>query len=201
MIEIKQLTKKYGDNTVLSIEELKIKQGECVILTGHNGSGKSTLLKLIAGTLKATDGVVEADGTVLYLPQHSLPFNKTVKKNILYCIRADRKTKMQICRRVLEELNLTQLQDKNARVLSGGECQRLALARVVAKKCDILLLDEPTSAADTQSRALINRVIAEYYNKTGCTLIMTTHIDELPSVEKMRVIKLCDGKIVEDKNA
>lgn len=199
MIEIKKLKKLYGDRTVLDIPELIIKKGECVILTGHNGSGKTTLIKILAGTLGQSEGEVQKEGSVYYLPQQSLPFNMSVRKNILYCLEGSRKSKNEAAERLLEALKLKELESKNAKTLSGGECQRLSLARVLTKKADILLLDEPTSAADAESRRLINEVIAEYYRKTGCTLVMITHTEEFPPIENIRVIKLCDGKITEDK--
>ena len=199
MIEIKKLKKLYGDRTVLDFPELIIKKGECVILTGHNGSGKTTLMKILAGTLGQTEGEVKKEGSVYYLPQQSLPFNMSVRKNILYCLEGSRKSKNETAEKLLDVLKLKQLESKSAKTLSGGECQRLSLARVLTKKADILLLDEPTSAADAESRRLINEVIAEYYRKTGCTLVMITHTEEFPPIGNIRVIKLCDGKITQDK--
>ena len=188
MIEIKSLTKLYGNRKVLDIDMLSIKKGECVILKGHNGSGKSTLIKILAGTVTETTGNITAEGQLYYLPQQSLPFDKSVRKNLLFCIEGDKKSKNALCDR-----------NKNAKTLSGGECQRLALARVLCRKADIILLDEPSSAADSEGRRLINSLICEYHKKTGCTLIMTTHTGELPEMDNMRIIELCDGKILKDE--
>lgn len=204
MIKAENLKKLYGGRTVLDIDYLEIGKGECVVLVGHNGSGKSTLLKILAGVLKATQGTVEVRGDVYYLPQQSLPFNKSVKNNILYCLEGDRKSRSGICEEILTAFDLKHLEAKNAKGLSGGECQRLALARVLSRKTDILLLDEPTSAADSESRKRINSLIADYYKKTGCTLIMTSHTDDLPEGIKIKTVRLCDGKIMrneEEKNA
>lgn len=198
MIKIADLKKLYGDRTVLDIKSLEIKKGECVILTGHNGSGKSTLLKILAGTLCQDGGEVSCDGQIYYLPQQSLPFNKSVKSNILFCLEGNRKEKNELCQSLLEAFNLKHLANKNAKTLSGGECQRLALARVLCKKADIILLDEPSSAADSEGRALINKLIDDYCKKKGCTLIMTTHTGEYPKGDKLRIIELCDGKIKAD---
>ena len=198
MIKINNLKKIYGDRVVLDISDLEIKKGECVILTGHNGSGKSTLLKILADTENRTDGNVLTDGHIYYLPQQSLPFNKSVKSNILYCLEGKRKDKHKLCEIILSAFNLKHLENKNAKTLSGGECQRLALARVLCKKGDIILLDEPSSAADSKGRQLINKLISQYCEKTDCTLVMTTHTGEYPNLKNLRIIELCDGKIKSD---
>lgn len=199
MIEIKNLTKTYGNRTVLDIDSLSVKKGECIVLTGHNGSGKSTLIKILAGTLKQSSGEVKKSGQVYYLPQSCLPFNKSVKGNITYCLSGNRKEKFARCDKILQAFNLKHLENKNAKTLSGGECQRLCLARVLCKKADIILLDEPASAADKESRAIINSLVVKYQKQTGCTVIMTSHTEELPLFEKVRIIKLCDGRITEAK--
>lgn len=201
MIRINNLKKCYAERTVLDIHELEISDGECVILVGHNGSGKSTLLKILAGTENKTEGDVITDGQIYYLPQQSLSFNKSVKGNLLYCLEGGRKEKQELCNKLLNAFNLMHLENKNAKTLSGGECQRLALARVLCKKGDIILLDEPSSAADSQGRNLINNLISRYCKETGCTLLMTTHTGEYPSLENLRVVELCDGKIKTDTKA
>lgn len=197
MIEITKLTKSYGDRTVLDISALRIEKGECVVLTGHNGSGKSTLIRIIAGTLRQSSGRVEKEGELYYLPQSCLPFNKSVGRNIICCLDGDRKKKGVRCDEILDAFRLKHLEHKNAKTLSGGECQRLCLARVLARRADIILLDEPTSAADKQSRAVINSLIREYQQRTGCTVIMTSHTEEIPEFEKVKIISLCDGKITQ----
>lgn len=199
MIEINNLKKIYGDRCVLDIEKLSINKGECVILKGHNGSGKSTLLKILAGTESKTDGEIAMTGQAYYLPQQSLPFNRSVRSNILFCLDGERKSKNELCDRILDALNLKHLENKNAKTLSGGECQRLALARALCRKADIILLDEPSSAADTDGRRLINEIICKYRKETGCTVIMTTHTGELPETDNMRIVELCDGKIIKEE--
>ena len=155
MIQIKNLKKLYGERTVLDIPMLEIEKGECVVLTGHNGSGKSTLLKILAGTITETEGNVSTDGQIYYLPQHNLPFNKSVKNNILFCLNGERKYKKELCESILNAFNLKNLENKNAKTLSGGECQRLALARVLCKKGDIILLDEQLFFSDLSPKGLL----------------------------------------------
>lgn len=198
MIRINNLKKQYGDRIAVDIPELEIEQGEHIILTGHNGSGKSTLLKILAGTENRSEGDVLSQGQIYYLPQQSLPFNKSVKSNVLFCLDGKRNEMNELSEKILSSFNLKHLENKNAKTLSGGECQRLALARVLCKKGDIILLDEPTSAADSKGRQLINELICEYCEKTGCTLVMTTHTGEFPDLNNLRIIELCDGKIKSD---
>lgn len=197
MIKLRNLKKIYGDRTVLDIEKLIFKKGETVAIVGPNGSGKSTLLKIIADTIKADSGDIEKKGKLLYLPQQSIPFRKSVRKNILFSMKiSDNKEKR--CDEILEELCLTELSDKNAKGLSGGECQRLALARLLVNDCDFLLLDEPSSAADIEGTEIIEKTINNYKNKTGCGVIMTTHSPVQALKLANRIIMLCNGKIIED---
>lgn len=193
MIECSSLVKTYGEKTVLDISHLQVKKGETVVIVGPNGSGKSTLLKIISGVLMPTSGKKTVSGKIYYLPQQSIPFSKTVRKNLLICSN-DRSR----CEELLIKLNLYELADKNARGLSGGECQRMALARVLMNTADFLILDEPSSAADVESTQIIEDTIKEYKNETGCGILMTTHSPKQAKKLADRIIMLCDGKIAEE---
>lgn len=197
MITLKIIKKTYGERTVLDIESLTFIKGETAAIVGPNGSGKSTLLKIIADTIKVDEGEIERNGKILYLPQQSLPFRKSVRKNILYSMEST-DNKDSRCDKILSKLCLTHLADKNAKGLSGGEAQRLALGRVLANEGDFLLLDEPTSATDIEGTETIEKAITDYKNKTGCGVIMTTHspIQALKLAD--RIIMLNAGKIAED---
>ena len=197
MIKLHNIKKIYGDRTVLDIENLTFSKGETVAIVGPNGSGKSTLLKIIADTIKADAGEIKIDSKLLYLPQQSIPFRKSVRKNILYSMVCSDNKDIR-CDEVLSKLGLSHLADKNAKGLSGGEAQRLALGRILVNDCDFLLLDEPSSAADIEGTEIIENAIRSYKDKTGCGVIMTTHspIQALKLAD--RIIMLCDGKTVED---
>ncbi len=197
MIELKNIKKIYGERTVLDIEYLSLSKGEAVAVVGPNGSGKSTLLKIIADVIKSDEGETERQGRIYYLPQQNVPFRKTVRKNILFSAEnADNKEKR--CDELLKQLGLSHLADKNAKGLSGGECQRLALGRILINDGDFLLLDEPSSAADIDGTERIEKAITSYKNKTGCGIIMTTHSPVQALKLADRIIMLCDGKIIED---
>ena len=197
MIEIKRLTKKYGERTVLNIDSLKIKKGETVVVVGPNGSGKSTLLKILSGVLPKGEGEYTVGGSVFYLPQQSVPFRKTVRKNLLFCLK-NSEDKEKRTDEILSLLSLTDFADKKASGLSGGECQRLALGRVLINECDFLLLDEPSSAADIEGTEIIENAIREYKKKTGCGIIMTTHTPGQAKRLADRIIILHKGEIAEE---
>ena len=90
------------------------------------------------------------------------------------------------------------LADKNAKGLSGGECQRLALGRILINKCDLLLLDEPSSAADIEGTEIIENAIKRYREETGCAILMTTHSPRQALNLADRIIMLREGRIVEE---
>lgn len=197
MIEIQKAVKKYSDRTVLDVSDLIFRRGETAVIVGPNGSGKSTLLKIIAGIIKADESNISSKGKILYLPQQSIAFSKTVKKNLLFSCE-NSKDKEKRCEELLRKLNLYHLKDKNAKTLSGGECQRLALSRILINEADFLVLDEPSSAADIEGMEIMEKAIKEYKEKYGCGIIMTTHSPKQAKTMGDRIIMLCDGRAVED---
>lgn len=197
MIEIQKAVKKYGDRTVLDVSDLIFRRGETAVIVGPNGSGKSTLLKIIADIIKGDESNISSKGKILYLPQQSIAFSKTVKKNLLFSCE-NSKDKEKRCEELLRKLNLYHLKDKNAKTLSGGECQRLALSRILINEADFLVLDEPSSAADIEGMEIMEKAIKEYKEKYGCGIIMTTHSPKQAKTMGDRIIMLCDGRAVED---
>ena len=193
MIEIKNLKKCYGERTVLDIPELIINDGEMLALAGANGSGKTTLLKILGGIIKASEGSLSVSENILYMPQNSYAFRGDLIKNILIG-GADRSKALEL----LKKLELSHLADKKAKSLSGGELQRLSLCRVLSKKCDVLLLDEPTSACDAKGAELVIKAIKEYQRESGCTVIMSTHSPMLALNASGRLIILNGGRIESD---
>ena len=196
MIKLKNIKKTYGQRTVLDIDDLSFRKGEIVAVVGPNGSGKSTLLKIIADVIKSDAGTIEINSKIYYLPQQNIPFRKSVRKNILFSMENTDDKEIR-CNEILAELGLTSLADKNAKGLSGGECQRLALGRVLINSGDFLVLDEPSSAADIEGTEIIENAIRKYKEKTGCGVIMTTHspIQALKLAD--RIIMLNCGQIAE----
>lgn len=197
MIEIKSIVKKYGKRTVLDVSSLTFRKGETVVIAGPNGSGKSTLLKILSGVIKAKKSDFSVNGRILYLPQRSLPFSRSLVRNVTYGMKS-RKNRKEKALVILDELGLLHLKGKNAKTLSGGECQRLALARLLVNECDFLILDEPSSAADIEGNEIIEKAIISYREKTGCGVIMTTHSPRQAKNLADRIVMLNKGSVIED---
>lgn len=200
MIHIKSLKKYYDKKCILDIKDLFFEKGKKYAILGTNGSGKSTLFNLIIKDIKADEGKIEILDKIKigYLPQVPYIFEFSVYKNLSMCINGlNRKEKKKIVENMLKDIELEKLANSKGNKLSGGEAQRLALARVLVQKNDVLILDEPTSATDILGIEIIERLLIEKIKKTNCTLIFSTHspIQALRLADE--VVFLQDGKIVE----
>lgn len=202
MIEIKNLTKKFDDKILFSNFNLIIEDGTFVIFSGPSGCGKTTLLNMIGAIEKIDCGEIIVDGVDITNKRNHLNYfrtkigflfqnfalvdNKTVKEN-LNLIRKDYMT----CLTIEEALRIVGLEEKiNKKVytLSGGEQQRVALARLMLKKCDIILADEPTGSLDKNNAEVVLHNLKQL-NKQGKTIILVTH-DEYIKQQGDRVVNL-----------
>ena len=190
MIKIENVKKCYKERCVLDMPSLTVKEGEILCLMGANGSGKTTLLRILAGTLKPTQGSFSLPERVLYLPQQNYAFKGNLLKNVLMGSNASPAE----AEAVLDSLGLLALKQKKASSLSGGELQRLALCRLLIRPAELLLLDEPTSACDEAGEQLICEALRAYQKKNGCTIMITTHSKPFADTVGDRVITLRDGK-------
>jgi len=198
MIKVTSLTKKYGDRAVLDIPSLELERGKAYAIIGANGSGKTTFLKILAGVLAPSSGVANlGEGAKqVFMPQKSFAFDISVLGNLL-AINNDKKRASDI----LHRLELERLAKRRAGKLSGGETQRLALARLLMSDFNIMLLDEPTFAMDINSALVAEKVIKTVSKEQGATLIFSTH--SMPQAARLadEVIFLHDGKICEQTKA
>jgi len=193
-VEIRKLSKSFGDTRVLEDISLDVREGELCALLGPSGSGKTTLLRIIAGLDFPDDGALLFDGEnvltrsardrqVGFVFQHYALFrHMTVFENIAFGLNIrPRKTRPQaadIRRRVNELLELVQLEDFGERYpdqLSGGQRQRVALARALAIEPRVLLLDEPFGALDARVRKEMRKWLRELQQKIGLTSVFVTH--------------------------
>ena len=187
--------------------------GERIALVGGNGAGKSTLLRLLAGIIVAREGEVTIDGrstrsvsarematTAAYLAQHpQLMFLKgTVRDDIALFPRSHRMPDTDaIVQRVLDRVGLVPLAERDGRTLSGGQQRRATLAVGLAMRPKLLLLDEPTSSLDTQSRDDVTTMLAELADSIECTVV-ATHDMQLVAEWASRVLVLDGGKVLAD---
>lgn len=200
MIELQGVKKFYDARCVLDIPALTIARGERLALIGPNGSGKSTLLRLLAGTIRADEGTVLADatgrGAVGYLPQKPYGFDLSVQKNVELALNGAPDAKAR-AREALERVGLLHLAKARGSRLSGGETQRMALARIIAKERTLILLDEPTASADIRAVDHMERALTDYLERTSCTLVFSSHAPTQAMRLSTRVVALDDGRISE----
>ncbi|AJE02730.1 ATP-binding cassette domain-containing protein [Geobacter pickeringii] len=197
LYRLNAIRKKHGERTVLAIDDLALAAGKLYTLTGANGSGKTTLLTLLAFLDPPTSGELHfggepvrwTNGTLLPLRRqvtllHQSPylFNGSVFANVAFGLKVRGIRGDERRRRVEEALalvGLTGFDHRRARELSGGECQRVAMARALVLKPTVLLLDEPLANVDRETCELLERVIVSLPG-SGTTVIMTTHDPEHP---------------------
>ena len=170
-MKIAPFSKTYEGRTVLNFPGLELEPGTVYAVIGANGSGKSTLAKVLAGII-APDrrGKLLDGGTVGYMPQKNYAFRMSTRANIL--LNGTDKARAE---ELMDALQLRPLADKRADRLSGGETARMALARLMMKKYDLVILDEPTAAMDMETTLLSEERIGQYVRETGCALILVTH--------------------------
>ncbi len=220
LIEIRGLSKKFGNNVVLDEVDLDIEKGQVVAIIGPSGTGKSTLLRCINLLEKPEKGTVTIAGNtynlttksskeVVALRQHTemvfQQFNlfkhKNALENVTEGLRVVKKLSKDEAKKIaLEELNKVGMGDRLAhypRHLSGGQQQRVAIARALALKPELLLMDEPTSALDPE---LVGEVLVTIKRaaKEGNTILLVTHEMDFVKNVADRIIFLENGKIVAD---
>ena len=218
MIEFTDVVKSYEQgNKALNGVSMQIEDGEFVFLVGPSGSGKSTIIKLITGELKPTSGTVHVNGYSLErIRKREIPFlrrtvgvvfqdfrqidNMTVYENVAFAMRVIGAKESEIKERVPYVLDLVGLENKTNRrpgELSGGEQQRLAIARALVNNPSTIIADEPTGNLDP-ARALEIMELLQEINNLGTTLLVVTHAQNLVNQFGNRVISLDEGLIVSD---
>ncbi len=196
---------------IIQVDDLEIKQGEITCIVGESGSGKTTLLKLLnhlvdykqgeifyrGKELKGLDAVMHRRQVVL-LPQTPVVFPGNIRDNLLVgLIYSDKEiVEGRILLDALKDVGLEKKLEEDADKLSGGEKQRLALARVLLMEPEVLLLDEPTSALDEDTETVITEYICSYLEKGNKTIIMVTHSRALAKKLGKMIVTVNNGKII-----
>ena len=218
MIEFTDVIKSYtAGNTALQGVNMQIEDGEFVFLVGPSGSGKSTIIKLITGELRPTSGSVHVNGYSLErIRRREVPYLRrtvgvvfqdfrlihtmTVYDNVAFAMRVIGASEKEIRERVPYVLELVGLDNKSRRhpgELSGGEQQRLAIARALVNNPSTIIADEPTGNLDP-ARSLEIMTLLQEINNLGTTILVVTHEMDLVERFAKRVIAIDDGLVISD---
>ena len=218
MIEFTDVVKSYSEgNYALNGVNMLIEDGEFCFLVGPSGSGKSTIIKMITGELKPTSGTVHVNGYSLErIRKREIPFlrrtvgvvfqdfrlieNMTVYENVAFAMRVIGAREREIKERVpyvLELVGMTDKQHRHPGELSGGEQQRLAIARALVNNPSTIIADEPTGNLDPAMSVEIMSLLQEI-NNLGTTMLVVTHAKDLVERFANRTIVINDGVIVSD---
>ena len=220
MINFDNVSKQYKNSNTPALDgiNLSIEQGDFVFLVGQSGSGKSSLLRLLLKEEKPTSGTVTVDGiNVAKLPNRKVPAfrrtmgivfqdfrllpGKTVFDNVAFGMEVIGKSKKEIQQRIPAILELVGLEEKAHRLpseLSGGEQQRVVLARAFVNKPKLLLADEPTGNLDPSTSVGIMKLL-DRINRTGTTIVMATHDVAIVDQMRKRIVQMENGKIIRDQ--
>ena len=211
LLEVQEVGKSYGSIQALQNVNLKIMLGEITTLLGPSGSGKTTLLKVFAGLESPTEGIIlysdnmitsrnrdllRQKATMVF--QKSLFFNTTVYGNIAYGLKLKGHSKSEIKEKVRESLELVRLEGYEKRLakkLSGGEQQRVSLARALVLNTELLLLDEPTVNIDPKNVSIIEETISRVNREYKTTIVLATHNMFQAELMSERVALLIEGTI------
>ena len=170
-MKIAPFSKTYDGIRVLDFPGMELQPGTICAVIGANGSGKSTFAKTLAGIIKADlRGSLCDAASVGYMPQKNYAFRMSVRANLM--LNGDDEARAE---KLMEALQLGHLAQKRADRLSGGESARMALARLMMGRYELVILDEPCAAMDMETTLLAEELIADYVKESGCALILVTH--------------------------
>ena len=215
IIRLFNVTKRYGCKLALNNITLDIKPGEFIFISGPSGAGKSTLLKILYLAERASEGQILIDGINLArISSTKLPFlrrrfgmvfqdfklipNRTVFENVALVLKVAGEKPSYIKKKVMHVLRVTGMEKKANHLpptLSGGEQQRVAVARAVVGEPSIILADEPTGNLDSESAQRVLDLLLRYHQNGATILIASHHIERMSCFNKGRNIALEDGKL------
>ena len=210
IIDIKHVSKSFGDKTVLDDINLYVKRGEFITLLGPSGCGKTTMLRMIAGFTSVDQGEILLNGKDLGgIPPHKRPLNTVFQKyalfphldvydNVAFGLKLKKVPEDEIARKVSKVLKLVSMsdyEDRDVNSLSGGQQQRIAIARALVNQPEVLLLDEPLAALDLKMRKDMQIELKEMHEKLGITFIYVTHDQEEALTLSDTIVVMNDGRI------
>ena len=210
IIEIRNVSKSFGDKCILNNVSISVKKGEFLTLLGASGCGKTTLLRMLAGFGHPDSGEILINGVdITDIPPHERPVNTVfqryalfphldVYENIAFGLKLQKVPEDEIdrkVRRVLKMVSMTDYEDRDVESLSGGQQQRVAIARAIVNEPKVLLLDEPLSALDLKMRNDMQIELKEMHRKLGITFVYVTHDQEEALTLSDTIVVLDDGNI------
>lgn len=189
---LQNLRKSYDGRIVLDVSSLELENGKIYAVIGANGSGKSTMAKIAAGIIDPDSAKPDNKLQTGYMPQKSFAFRMSLRKNMR--INGGDGEREEA---LLKALKIEHLADAGAKRLSGGETARMALARLLMRDYELIVLDEPCSAMDIESTLLAEKLIRDYRDRIGCAVLIVTH--SISQAERIanEVLFLSDGKLIE----
>ena len=210
IIEVKGVSKFFGEKTALDNINLSIKKGEFVTILGPSGCGKTTLLRLIAGFQTASEGVIRIAGEeITQTPPHKRPVNTVFQKyalfphlnvydNIAFGLKLKKMPKDMVLKKVkaaLKMVGMTDYEYRDVNSLSGGQQQRVAIARAIVNEPEVLLLDEPLAALDLKMRKDMQMELKEMHKTLGITFVYVTHDQEEALTLSDTIVVMSEGRI------
>ena len=210
IIEVKGVSKFFGEKTALDNINLSIKKGEFVTILGPSGCGKTTLLRLIAGFQTASEGVICISGKeITQTPPHKRPVNTVFQKyalfphlnvydNIAFGLKLKKLPKDVVLKKVktaLKMVGMTDYEYRDVNSLSGGQQQRVAIARAIVNEPEVLLLDEPLAALDLKMRKDMQMELKEMHKSLGITFVYVTHDQEEALTLSDTIVVMSEGRI------
>ena len=192
-MKISPFSKTYEGRCVLDFPGIELQPGRIYAIIGANGSGKSTFAKILAGVLRPDKkDRLFSGGSIGYMPQKNYAFRMRTKANLLL-----NGNDMARANALMDAVRIRHLAGKRADRLSGGETARMALARLMMKRYDLVILDEPTAAMDMETSLLAEKIIVEYVKQTGCALVLVTHSLQQARRIAGEILYFHEGKLVE----
>ncbi len=218
LLEINNLSKTYapkGQSPVHAVIDvsLEVQDGQCIAITGSSGGGKTTLMMMLAGLVEPTSGSMTLGGrtmdsirpdarNIAMVFQHDALYpHLSARKHLVLSLRAQGVERSAVGARidqVAEELGIVGCLGRKPGALSGGQRRRVALARAMVRKADLVLLDEPLAGVDPDMRGQIREVLKARWARTGATVVLVTHDRETAADLGDRTVSMLNGRIEAD---